>query len=561
MKIPGSTRHRLAYLGQVLMQLGTAMAMGIVTVTPSLGAEQLKLQYGFFSRTVPVSSLVTFAEEGIVERDLEPFLAQLDDDALDGLRTALTTPREEDPIAFSQKLYSPMGTRLLSAAGLTAQTGSGLNGQIALRAALSKAMAQPEGAALIDVVQYFPTETLTIDLVRAVAIKEQLDQTISYTNRFTAAVMAQSAIEAQEQPVDYAALPDLRDRGPYAVQFMPLDLVDETRDRPVPADLFLPDIPSADADTVPIIVFSHGLGHSRIYFRDVAEHVASYGFAVAMPEHIGSNETQRQALESWLADEFFQRREFVNRPQDVSFLLDELERLNGSQFQGRLDTDKVGAIGHSFGGYTVLVNAGATVDFDWLEAQCTPDAKFIANISRLLQCRALELSDSPQDMDLLSQGKLKDDRIQLVMAFNTVSNLFGANGATRIQIPTVIAGGVYDFITPIIPEQADTFQWLTTPEKYFLLVDQKAHGEGSTRFLSQFVYSIEADLSLELTQAWLRSNYKALLVAFGQTYVSDRDDYRPYLTASYVDYISQSPFAMSLIRELSEPITFDNHQH
>jgi predicted dienelactone hydrolase len=305
-------------------------------------------------------------------------------------------------------------------------------------------------------------------------------------------------------------------------------------------------------------VFSHGLGHSRIYFRDVAEHVASYGFAVARPEHVGSNETQRQELESWLADEFFQRREFVNRPQDVSFLLDELERLNDRQFQGHLNTEAVGAIGHSFGGYTVLVNAGATVDFDWLAEQCTPDTKFLANISRLLQCRALELTDSPQDVALLTQGTLKDDRIKLVMAFNTVSNLFGQNGMARVQVPTLIAGGVYDFITPIIPEQIDTFNWLTTSEKYFLLVDQKAHGEESTRFLMQFIYSIEEDLELELTQAWLRSNYKALLVAFAQTYVSDREDYRPYLTASYVHYISQPPFSMSMVRELLEPINPDS---
>ena len=55
-------------------------------------------------------------------------------------------------------------------------------------------------------------------------------------------------------------------------------------------------MPEATADSIPVIVFSHGLGHSRIYFRDIAEHLATYGFAVAMPEHVGSNESQRQAI-------------------------------------------------------------------------------------------------------------------------------------------------------------------------------------------------------------------------------------------------------------------------
>jgi predicted dienelactone hydrolase len=333
------------------------------------------------------------------------------------------------------------------------------------------------------------------------------------------------------------------------VQFIPLDLVDEARDRPVPADLFLPEIPNTGPGTVPIIVFSHGLGHSRIYFRDVAKHLASYGFAVAMPEHIGSNETQRNELNTWLADEFFQRREFINRPLDISFLLDELSRLNPSQFAGQLNTNSVGAIGHSFGAYTILANAGATVDFDWLQQHCVPDTKFIANLSRLLQCRALELQDSPEDMALLTQGQLKDERIKMVMAFNPVSNLFGQSGIANIQIPTLIAGGVFDFVTPLIPEQADTFSWLTTPDKYFLLVEQKAHGAESTRTLKQFLDSIEADLDIELAQAWLRSNYQALVTAFAQTYVAGRDEYRPYLEPAYVNTISQPPFSMHLVRD------------
>lgn len=559
MKTIGLRSQWFKRLNSALVRLGTATIMSMTLVTPCFGAEQVKLKFGFFSRTVPVSSIVAFAQDGTVDKHLEPFLRHLDDETLAKLQVALTTPRKENPIAFSQKLHTPMGTRLLQATGLTVRTGSGLNGHIALRSALSSAMAQPEGGSLIHVLRYFPTETVTLDLLRALAVKRQLGQIIQDTDRFMVSTVTQAAAAARQQPVDYAALPDLRKRGPYSVQFMALDLVDQARDRSIPADLFLPDIPNASAGTIPIIVFSHGLGHSRIYFRDVAEHMASYGFAVAMPDHLGSNEAQRRDLESWLADEFFQRREFINRPLDVSFLLDELTRLNESQFNQRLNTQSVGAIGHSFGGYTVLVNAGATVDFDWLQQQCRPDAKFVSNLSRLLQCRALELENSPADVATLSQGSLKDERIKLVMAFNTVSNLFGQRGTASVRVPTVIAGGAYDFVSPLIPEQADTFNWLTTPDKYFLLVDQKAHGEETTRTLMQFVYSIEDDLDIDLSQAWLRSNYAALLVAFAQTYVAGRDDYRPYLEASYVNYISQPPFLMHMIRGSSDSLTTEEN--
>jgi predicted dienelactone hydrolase len=540
--------------GKAIVGLGTTALVSTLMIVPSWAAEQVRLQLGFFSRTVPVSSVATFAADGTIDEHLQPFLMPLDDEALASLREALNAPRQEDPTVFSQKLHTPMGTQLLRATGLTVQTGSRLNGQIALRSALSRAMQEPTGATFVNVLRYFPTETVTLDLARMLAVNRQLQQAIAETDAFMTAVTNQAASDAAKNPVDYTTLPDLRDRGPYAVEFMPLDLVDDSRNRAVPADLFLPDIPNAEPGSIPVLVFSHGLGHSRTYFRDVAEHVASYGFAVALPEHVGSNGTQRQDLEAWLEDEFFLQREFIHRPSDVSFLLDELDRMNASSLNQQLNTQAVGAVGHSFGGYTVLVNAGATVDFDWLSAQCQPDTEFLSNISRLLQCRALELQDSPEAVAALSNGSLKDDRIQFVMAFNTVSNLFGESGTAQIQVPTLIAGGIFDFVTPVIPEQADTFSWLTTPEKYFLLVDQKAHDAGSTRALMQFFYAIEDDLELELTQAWLRSNYKALVVTFAQTFVADREEYRPYLEAAYVKYISQSPFNMHMIRGLPESV-------
>jgi predicted dienelactone hydrolase len=529
-----------------------AFVLVLVTATPSLSAEWVKLQFGMFSRSVSVSALETFAHQGTLDRSLSRLLGRLDEETLAEFQSALVTPHEEDPLIFSQKLRTPMGTRLLQATGLTVQTGGGLNGQIALRAALSKAAEDPDGLSLINTLRYFPTDGMTLDLKRVLSINRQVQQVIQDTDHLLAAVERHANTDTAGHSVDYADLPDLRERGPYSTRFVELNLVDGSRDRPVPADLFLPDIPDAPAHSIPVVVFSHGLGHSRIYFRDIAEHLATYGFAVAMPEHLGSNEDQRRAMETWMADEFFQRREFVNRPQDVSFLLDELERMNESELNRQLNLQKVGAIGHSFGGYTALITAGATVDFDWLQRQCAPDAKFIANISQLLQCRALELETSPDDRALLSQGGLRDERVQMVMTFNTVSSLFGQSGTAQIQIPTLIAGGVYDFVTPVIPEQADTFRWLTTPDKYFLLVDQKAHGEGSTRTLQQFVYALEDELDIELAQWWLRSNYKALLVAFTEVYLAGRQDYRSYLEPAYARHISVEPFLMHLVRDLPD---------
>ncbi|MGK7929344.1 MAG: alpha/beta hydrolase [Spirulina sp.] len=141
--------------------------------------------------------------------------------------------------------------------------------------------------------------------------------------------------------------------------------------------------------------------------------------------------------------------------------------------------------------YTVLATAGATLDFEELRRHCDREVVFASNLSQFLQCRALELETSPEDVELLTGGGLRDERIQLVMAFNPVSRLFGKTGASRIKIPILIAGGSHDFVTPVMPEQADIFRRLTTPEKYFLLTDRASHTNEITRGILQFFSTLD----------------------------------------------------------------------
>jgi dienelactone hydrolase len=53
----------------------------------------------------------------------------------------------------------------------------------------------------------------------------------------------------------------------------------------------------------------------------------------------------------------------LNRPRDVSFAIDELVKLNAtnSPLRQRLDLNRIGVAGHSFGAHTTLVIAGETM--------------------------------------------------------------------------------------------------------------------------------------------------------------------------------------------------------
>jgi predicted dienelactone hydrolase len=50
---------------------------------------------------------------------------------------------------------------------------------------------------------------------------------------------------------------------------------------------------------------------------------------------------------------------FINRPQDVTFVLDQITKLNKEgDHKGKFDLDKVGVAGHSFGAHTTLACSG-----------------------------------------------------------------------------------------------------------------------------------------------------------------------------------------------------------
>lgn len=64
----------------------------------------------------------------------------------------------------------------------------------------------------------------------------------------------------------------------------------------------------------------------------------------------------------------------LGRPRDVSFAIDRAEQWNESHelLRGRLDIERVGVLGHSYGAYTTMVVAGIRPALDWLEPPVAP---------------------------------------------------------------------------------------------------------------------------------------------------------------------------------------------
>jgi predicted dienelactone hydrolase len=230
----------------------------------------------------------------------------------------------------------------------------------------------------------------------------------------------------------------------------------------------------------------------------------------------------------------------------VSYVIDELGRRNQEQFQGRLNLTNVGIAGHSFGGYTALAIAGATIDFEHLQQECNREYGGL-NAALLLQCRALTL---PRQ-----EYRLADPRAGAVFAFNPVNrSIFGPEGLGRIDIPVLLGSGSYDPATPPAMEQAASFTWIKAPERTWIMVEGQAH-VNFTKIDPGIKQAIESATHLTLPEQGLISNYfRAIAVPFFGLNVQKDESFRPFLRSAYADYLSKDQtFRLDLISGASTP--------
>lgn len=145
------------------------------------------------------------------------------------------------------------------------------------------------------------------------------------------------------------------------------DLYDETRNRSVPTSVYYPE----EGGNYPIVIVSHGTGGDRNGLISHVEELVRNGYVVIVPEHVGSNkarlwELMGEGYSIWDAIKVMigDKTEWVNRPKDISFVIDKAYEWNSSDpdLKGKMDLSKIGVMGHSFGGYTVMVVLGALVN-------------------------------------------------------------------------------------------------------------------------------------------------------------------------------------------------------
>ncbi|MGG6292984.1 alpha/beta hydrolase [Leptolyngbya sp. AN02str] len=546
-------------LGIALSSLLAAGFVGAVGLTaevvaprPAHSAERLTTFVGPLQLSVSIDELETFAETGQASGTLGLVLRSLNEPTQLRFRQGLQRSLKVNAETMARITYIPMVEQVIQSLGNAFTMPSGRNGFSALRSALILTAAnKPDGWTAIDVMRQFPAEEIRLNIGYLRAVARELSTTLVSRDVAIDLILQEAQREAANEPaIDYAQLPDLSEPGPHGytrdrftfdIQATRATLQGLANRYPLRVDAY---VPEGVSGPVPVVVFSHGFGGRLTDGQTVAEHLTSHGFAVLVPEHVGTTDTFRSGFLQGRSGDIMSPIEYASRQLDIIYMLDEFEQLAASDpdWANRLDLQNVGVMGASFGGLTSVTAAGASFSPSRLAPQCSQGLTQF-NPAFLLQCHARFLP--PTDYNFA------DPRIKAAFPqYPMGATLFGPSGMGDIQIPMLILAGSHDLLAPAVYEQIPMFSWLRSPHKYLALMVPGTHFSTSSPSNVAMIPP-----PLRGPDATIGRRYqRALSVAFFKTYLSgnsETSEYLPYLTSSYAQAISQPEMPIYVIQSLT----------
>ena len=514
--------------------LAIATLVGVVAIEPAIAAEKIDFNYSLLGFSLKVEDLAAFAETGEVSNSLNFYLKRISPQQREKLQKFLQQSYNVDPILVYRYSRTSAGIKMLQRIGEIIQLPGNLNGFYGLRAAVVQAAASRSGINFIDFLKLFPTD-IRLNLGELLELVEQVSSREEDTKEFIASISS----DVEESKSDLRNIPDLSNKGEYRVVKQTLELYDRSRDRTLNTDLYLPEVKT---NSIPVIVVSNGLGAKRDRFKELANYLASSGFAVAIPDHPGSDRRRQKAFLRGLYRENFDATDYIDRPLDISYILDELEQINRQDLNNKLDLQQVGIFGYSIGGTTALSLAGAEIDLAQLKQNCDRPLDLL-NISILYQCRALELSRQPS---------LKDERIKAAFLFVPFGNsLFSPETLSQVSIPLMWQVVDRDFLTSLLNEQIPLFNSLQNSDceasrrhRYLVVSEKIPHSNVTLSNQQQSSQAQAFDVA--------RTYQNVLSLIFFKNYVAENKEYQPYLSWEYIQAIEQEPYELHLIEQAVE---------
>jgi predicted dienelactone hydrolase len=293
----------------------------------------------------------------------------------------------------------------------------------------------------------------------------------------------------------------------------------------IPAPGVFKNAPIASGGPFPVVVFSHGnqgFAEQSAYFTEFA---ATHGFVVAAVDHIGNTTgTFEQDLMAYSAQQ---------RPRDLSIVVDHLELWQQDSEHilfGKMNLELLGGVGHSFGGYTVLYWAGASLHREHLDEACGAQGDNKKGFCELLDDAFADALDY--------DAQVADPRVKSIVPLAPAGwAVFGPDGMADVSTPVQLQVGDADITLPPEQESLAMYPELHTPKCMMVMA-----GAGHFTFTDMCdIYPqfgdgcgdefIDAEIAYKLSNLYALAFLRVTLL--GET----RDE--QYLTQEYADTLQE----------------------
>jgi predicted dienelactone hydrolase len=204
---------------------------------------------------------------------------------------------------------------------------------------------------------------------------------------------------------------------------------------------------STQATSYPLVLLSHGSTSVNLSLAWLGAYLAEHGYIAAAVNHHGNTGAEGQLLSQGFMAQW-------ERAGDLSALLDLM--LADPTFGSHIDKNRVFAAGHSAGGATVIMLAGAQFSGDEMGKFCNSTAADASCGSRESIDKAIAELDKLRTSDPAVQASLaraarsyRDERIRAVASMApAVGPAFTEATLHAIAVPVFIVTAKVDAVTP-----------------------------------------------------------------------------------------------------------------